>query len=122
MAAAPPIEYDKLTADFHLVMRDTTLGITIACVQSHFNLWKLLCQFYQHLNANLFLVDCEDPILLLQLFALCYCKGESSASGSPTKKHQVEQALHSIGQTLAGMGNPLLAPFSSNLNFVCNDN
>lgn len=95
------------------------LVVTAAQARSSNNVWQLWCTFCQDLQTNLFLLDDSEPITLLQLFALLYCSGEMSASISPTKKCQVEQTLHAIGQMLASMGlpDPCLALFCSQLDF-----
>ena len=95
------------------------MGVTVARAQSQTNHWALRCCFCMTLQDDPLLLDQEDPIPLLQLFARQYRTGDMFASGSLTKKCQVEQVLHSIGQTLASMGlpDPHLAPFSTKLKF-----
>jgi len=64
-------------------------------------------------------LDIPDPVPLLQVFAIQYRSGRISASSHATRKHHVEEALHAIGQTQAGLGlpNPRLAHFSDKLDF-----
>jgi len=82
-------------------------------------MWQIWCNFCGSLNADPLLQCQADPIPLLQVFALRYRRGEISASRSPTKKRQVEEALRAVGQTLAAMGlpDPRFAQFSSDLDF-----
>jgi len=117
MAAAPAAQQYQLETDIHLVASDTAMGVTIAKAWSLTNLRGFWCNFCMKLQADPLLLDQEDSILLLQLFTHQYRTGAMSASGSPTKKCQVEQVLHSIGQTMASMGlpDPCLTPCSTKL-------
>jgi len=82
-------------------------------------MWNIWCSFCEDIGADPLLQCLADPIPVLQVFALRYRRGDISASGAPTQKRQVEEALRSVGQALAAMGlpDPRFVRFSSSLDF-----
>ena len=82
-------------------------------------MWSIWCRFCIDVGADPLLQCLADPVPLLQVFALRYRRGSISASGAPTKKRQVEEALRSVGQALAALGlpDPRFGRFSSTLDF-----
>jgi len=82
-------------------------------------MWSIWCRFCIDVGADPLLQCLADPVPLLQVFALRYRRGIISASGAPTKKRQVEEALRSVGQALAALGlpDPRFGRFSSFLDF-----
>jgi len=82
-------------------------------------MWSIWCSFCAEIGADPLLQCLADPIPILQVFALRYRRGIISASGAPTQKRQVEEALRSVGQALAALGlpDPRFARFSTSLDF-----
>jgi hypothetical protein len=77
--------------------------------------WQLWHNFCCELNQDSLLYDVHDPIPLLMVFARRYRTGVIAPSGAPVRARTVEEALHSVGQTLALLGfrDPRLQPSRS---------
>jgi hypothetical protein len=66
--------------------------------------WRIWDTFCRDLACDPFLADIEDPVPLLQIFASRYRVGTLAPSGAQVKARTVEDALRSVGQTLASLG------------------
>jgi len=106
LAAAPPAHRAQFEADLRSAAADTARGVVTARARSTCNLWQIWTSYCVDVGADPFLLAYDDPIPLLQVYALRYRLGTLSASGRPVKKRQVEEALRAIGQTLSGLGFP----------------
>jgi len=119
MEIAPHPARRQLLHDFQSVAVDTAGGVGLARTRSAASMWTIWCSFCEDIGADPLLQCLADPIPVLQVFALRYRRGTISASGAPTQKRQVEEALRSVGQALAALGlpDPRFARFSSSLDF-----
>jgi hypothetical protein len=83
---------------------DVAMGVSMSRAQSNTAVWETWCQFCHTYNMDELLQTHNDPVPALQLFASHYRSGSASPSKRPVRARTVEQALRSVGQTLAGMG------------------
>lgn len=72
-----------------------------AAADGHWIVWNKFCT---ELAVDPLLTNIEDPVLLLQVFALRYRNGTIAPKGNAVRSRTVEDALRSIGQTFAAMG------------------
>lgn len=74
--------------------------------------WDIWCSFCNSIGCDTPLCDTVDPIPALQLFAHRYRLGKLSPSGAHVRARTVEQALRTVGRTLAFLGclDPWLQP------------
>ena len=108
-----------LLHDLKSVAVDTANGVVSARARSASSMWTIWCAFCTDVRADPLLQCLADPIPILQVFALRYRRGSISASGAPTRKRQVEEALRAVGQALTALGlpDPRFAHFSNSLDF-----
>jgi len=68
---------------------------------THWDLWHSFCH---SLDLDPTVENFEDPVTLLQVFAQRYRTGAIAPRGKPVRSRTVEDALRSVGQTLAMLG------------------
>jgi hypothetical protein len=67
--------------------------------------WTIWTAFLEHLQiGDPYLVDYEDPVPPLQVFAECLRTGEIAPSGDTLRFHWVEDYVRSIGKEIANLG------------------
>ena len=70
---------------------------------AHWTKWVTFCD---SVSVSPYLDNTPDPIPLLQVFAWRFRHGHLNTSRRTVRSRTVENALRSIGQTLAAMGSP----------------
>jgi len=106
VAAAPAATRDHLIDSFRAVAQDVSLGVSASRAASASSSWAHWRAFCHSINADETLETYADPVPALQLYARQYRSGEASPSKRPVGARTVEQALRTVGQTLAGLGRP----------------
>jgi hypothetical protein len=91
-------------SDLHAAQDAARAGIVSSRSLSNNNAWVIWSQFCKDLHLNPWLSDDVDPILLLQVFAVCYRTGKLAPRHKPVQSSTVEGALRAVGQTFAAMG------------------
>ena len=74
-----------------------------AAAACHWGRWRTFCV---QLALDHLLSQLEDPIALLQIFAIRYRSGAIAPSGGKVRARTVEGAVRAIRQTLASVGAP----------------
>ena len=82
------------------------MGVSSARARSADKSWQHWCEFCIQYNIDELLAAYDDPIPALQLYIRQYRDGSGSPSKRSVRARTVEQALRTVGQTLAGMGRP----------------
>jgi hypothetical protein len=118
LAACPPHERGRVSAELRIVQEDVALGVNAKQQVTDTTIWDTWQDFCLSLHADPTLHQADDPVTLLQLFAHRYRRGEISPSRSAVKGKTVGDALRAVGQTISNMGyqDPRLLP-SGKLNF-----
>ena len=92
--------------DFELAQEAVRSGVTAqraASADTHWELWSTFCH---ELALDSLLSNLQDPVALLQVFAHRYGTGTIAPKHKPVRSRTVEDALRSVGQTFAGLGQP----------------
>ena len=106
MAAAPPDVRHHVADTFRAVAQDVRLGVSTSRAAAASSSWANWSDFCRTLNVDESLESYDDPVPALQLYARQYRCGEASPSKRPVGSRTVEQALRTVGQTLASLGRP----------------
>ncbi len=90
-------------------MQDVPLGALGVCIfRAHAgdSMWSIWCAFCANLNLNPLLLNIDDPIPVLQIFAHRYRMGYIAPNQAPVHGRTVGDALRAVGQALASLGFP----------------
>ena len=104
MAALDAESRSVFYRDLHTAGEEARLGVTLQrakAADAHWELWDTFCR---KLTLDPLLSKIEDPVTILQVFALRYRRGTIAPNGKPVRSRTVEDALRSVGQTFAGLG------------------
>jgi len=103
----PPLQRNVFCTDLRTAAQATRAGIVPPRALASDRHWSLWTTFCTDINLDPYLSDQSiDPILLLRVFAIRYRTGQLAPSGRPVQSRTVENALRSVGQTLALLGTP----------------
>jgi len=103
----PTPQRDAFCTDLCAAATATRAGIVpprALAADQHWALWTIFCRNIQ-VDPYLSNLDIE-PIHLLWVFAIHYHNGSIAPRGRPVQSRTVENALRSVGQTLALLGTP----------------
>ena len=106
MATLDPAVEAAALADLdraRLVVNTGVCASTDSATANHWGRWRTFCI---GMAIDPLLSQLEDPIALLQIFAIRYRSGEIAPSGGKVRARTVEGAIRAIGQTLASVGAP----------------
>jgi hypothetical protein len=92
--------------DFELAQEAVRSGVTAQRAASADTHWELWATFCHELALDSLLSNLQDPVALLQVFAHQYRTGTIAPKHKPVRSRTVEDALRSVGQTFAGLGQP----------------
>ena len=79
-------------------------GIAASRCRTDATNWRIWATFCADLGIPTDLQGIDDPIPVLQIFAIRVRSGVLAAAGKKVKKRQVEQYLRSVGQIFACVG------------------
>ena len=106
METLDPDTQHSFRRDFELAQEAVRSGVTAqraASADTHWELWSTFCH---ELALDSLLSNLQDPVALLQVFAHRYRTGTIAPKHKPVHSRTVEDALRSVGQTFAGLGQP----------------
>mmetsp|Transcript_64909 Transcript_64909/g.188173 ORF Transcript_64909/g.188173 Transcript_64909/m.188173 type:complete len:382 (-) Transcript_64909:11-1156(-) len=106
MAALPPQLDHNFCRDLRLATQEVAGGVVPARSREAFAHWHKWTTFCDDQRISPLLDDCPDPIPFLQVFAHRFRHGQLNTSHREVRSRTVENALRSVGQTLAAMGTP----------------
>ena len=101
-----PTSAANFHSDLCAVQQTVNRGICASGDRATAAHWDQWCTFCSSLAIDPLLYNIKDPIALLQVFALWYCKGIIAPSGRMVRGRTVEGAVRAIGQTIASVGAP----------------
>lgn len=104
MDLIPPSFQDEFLADLRAAEAATRTGVTSQYQHKkdrHFQMWADFCH---DLHVDPYLRECQDPITLLQVYAVRVRDGRLAPSGNPVQSSTVATAVRSVGQACALMG------------------
>jgi hypothetical protein len=102
----PSEHRDEVRADLGLLRAAFDAGVVPTRARSQDSYWAIWTDFSLAIGADPTLVDVDDPVLLLQLFAQRYRDGRIAPRHNPVKSRTVEDALRAVGQGFARVGTP----------------
>ena len=82
-------------------MREGVCSSSDRSSSTHWSIWRTFCH---QLAFDPLLGNIQDPVAILQVFAVRYRKGTIAPNEKPVRGRTVEGAVRSVGQTLASMG------------------
>ena len=104
MADVATARRDDFIHSFRAAADDVAEGLTAsrtASADTHWAQWHTFCV---RVALDPLLVSYRDPVPILNTFAREYRTGRISASGAAVRSRTVEDAVRSVGQTLAALG------------------
>jgi hypothetical protein len=115
LALGTPENRDAFLRDLRNAQAAAQAGIVSSQATSNGNSWKIWADFCHDLLVDLWLTGTTGPILLLQVFAKRYRKGQLAPRGKPVKSRTVEGALRAVGQAFTSVWalDPRLTPRGS---------
>jgi hypothetical protein len=99
-----PAARDAFRNNLHLVQDEILSGVVPSCARVADRHWERWVTFCHKQYIDLFLFDISDPVPVLQVFATHHRSGEITPSGQPTRAGTVDDALRTVGQGFARMG------------------
>ena len=106
MAALQATPHTDFHRDLRLATKEVSLGVVPSRSREAASHWDKWSQFCSSINIPPELAGIPDPIPYLQVFAWRYRHGHLNTSRREVRSRTVENALRSIGQTLATVGTP----------------
>ena len=94
----------QFRADHELAQTQTRAGVLATTARSADRQWEIWTQFCAELGHDPLLADHDDPVMVLQVFAVRLRDGRCSKSGKPLRAGSVSTGLRDVGQTMALMG------------------
>lgn len=107
MAAMSPACADEFRSDLVLIQKAVQSGVTVqraSAQERHYERWVEFC--VNDLRMDPDLSQLEDPIPVLQVFALRYRDGRLAPSNRSVKSRTVEDALRAVAQKHSLLGAP----------------
>jgi hypothetical protein len=99
-----PDTWDAFHSDLCLAQEVSQSTVVPQCAFSRDNTWDIWKDFFMEHSINPLLNSVEDPIHYFMVFGICYHDGRLTKDGEPVRSWTLEEALHSIGQTMASLG------------------
>ena len=99
-----PEARDAFRIDHGLAMQAFCAGTVPTRTRSRDNTWIRWCNYCDELGVDPMLDNVVDAIPFLQVFASRWRTGQIAPLGEPVRSRTVEDALRSIGQTMASVG------------------
>ena len=106
MAALPTAPADTFRRDLRLATQEVAGGVVPARSREALAHWKKWTQFCDEQTISPSLAGLADPIPFLQVFAYRFRHGQLNTTHREVRSRTVENAIRSVGQTLAAMGTP----------------
>jgi len=97
---------DAFFADLRSAQIAATQGVSMGRAKAGDTHWKVWHAFCTELAIDPTLQGVDDPVAYLQVFLHRYRHGTIAPSKKPTRSRTAEDALRSVGQTIALMGEP----------------
>ena len=106
MAALPFETRNSFLADLGTARQTQQLGTSLQYSRSGDRTWEKWTRFCAELNVDPQLQEIDDPVRILEVFAVRTRDGRISKSGQPVRASTVDQTLRSVGQAFSQLGSP----------------